>query len=94
MLIIGVTVKLSEVEDIGIKDYWVNFIIQSHDGQYSNKSIIKSICFHDELSIGDPVCQNGSRSKQFLQDVKSFMIEGVEIPRNVFLGKIDEKDNI
>jgi len=22
------------------------------------------------------------------------MIEGVEIPRNVFLGKIDEKDNI
>jgi len=32
MLIIGVTVKLSRVEDAGIKDYWMNFIIQSHDG--------------------------------------------------------------
>jgi len=46
------------------------------------------------LSIGDLVYQDGSRSKQFLQSIKSFMIEGVEIPRNILLGEIDKKDNI
>ena len=54
-LVISIVAKLGRVEDIEIKDYQINLIIQIHNGQDNSESIAKSICFYNELSIRDLV---------------------------------------
>jgi len=40
------------------------------------------------LCIGNPISENGSRSKCLLEEVESIITEGVELPRNVLPGEI------
>jgi len=39
------------------------------------------------LCIGNPISEDRNRDKYFLERVKSIMTEGVELPRNIFLGE-------
>ena len=58
-----------------------------------NKSIVQSISFYNELSIRNPMSEDRSGGKYFLERVKSIMIGGVKLPRNVFLDEAYQWNN-
>ena len=72
-LVIGIIVELGEIEGIEIKGYQINFIIWDHDKQNDSESIVRNVCFYNELSIRDLVEENHDRSKYFFQSVKDFI---------------------
>ena len=61
----------------------MNFIFLINNGKDCSKSIVQSISFHDELSIGNPISENRSRGKCFLERIESIMTGGVKILKNV-----------
>jgi len=65
----------------------MNFIIFIKNGEDCSKSIVQSISFYDELSIGNPMSKNRSGGKCLLERVESIMTGEVELPRNVLLSK-------
>ena len=73
----------------------MNFIIFINNREDCSKSIVRGIGFHNELSIGNPMSENRSRGKYFLERVESILTRGVELPRNVLLGKAYQwNDNV
>ena len=73
----------------------MNFIFLINNGKDHSKSIVQSISFHDELSIGNPISENRSRGKCFLERIESIMTGGVKILRNVLPGETCQwNDNI
>ena len=73
----------------------MNFIFFINNGKDCSKNIIQSISFHNELSIGNLVSEDGSRSKYLLERVEIIMTGRVELPRNVLPGKAYQwNDNV
>ena len=73
----------------------MNFIIFVNNGEDCSKSIVQGIGFYNELSIGNPMSENRSRGKCFLERVESILTGGVELPRNVLLGEVCQwNDNV
>ena len=66
----------------------MNFIFFINNGKDYNKSIVQSISFHDELSIGNPISKNRSRDEYLLERVESITIRGVKLLGNVLSGKV------
>jgi len=73
---------------VRVESSWMNFVLFIHNRKNCSKSIVSSISFHDELSIRDPMYENESQSKCFLEEVKSISIEGIKLPENVLLGNV------
>jgi len=71
----------------------MNFIFLVNNGKDCNKSIVQSISFQNELSIGNPMSENKSRDKCFLERIESILIGRVELPRNVLLGEACQWNN-
>ena len=82
-LIMCIIVQLCHSESAGVKGNWMNFIFFVNNGKDCSESIVQSISFNDELSIRNPMSENGSRDKCFLERIESIMTEGVELLRNV-----------
>ena len=73
----------------------MNFIIFVNNGENCSESIVRGISFHNELSIGNPMSENRSRGKCFLEKVESILTGGVELSRNVLLGEVCQwNDNV
>lgn len=92
-LVIDIIIQLHRDKSPGVKDNWVNFIIFIHNGKDGNKNIIRNICFHNELSIGDLVGKDEHRDKCFLKEVKSIMAEVVKLLEDILLDKMDQQDD-
>ena len=86
-LVMCIIVQLRCSESARVKGNWVNFIIFVNNGEDCSKSIVRGIGFHNELSIGNPMSEDRSRGKCFLERVESILTGGVELPRNVLLGE-------
>ena len=65
----------------------MNFIFFINNRKDCSKSIVQSISFHYELSIGNSISENRSGGKYLLERVESITTGGVKLPRNVLLGK-------
>jgi len=73
----------------------MNFIIFVNNRENCSKSIVQSIGFYDELSIGNLMSENRCRGKCFLERVESILTGEVKLPRNVLLGEACQwNDNI
>ena len=73
----------------------MNFIIFINNEENCSKSIVQSISFHNELSIGNLISEDRDRDECLFERVKSIMTEGVKLPRNVLPGKVcQQNDNI
>jgi len=73
----------------------MNFIIFINNGEDCSKSIVWSISFHNELSIGDPMSEDRSKDKCLFERVESIMTGEVKLPKNVLLDKACQwNDNI
>ena len=73
----------------------MNFIIFINNGEDCSESIVQGISFHNELSIGNPMSKDRSRSKCFLERVESILTGGVKLLRNVLLGETCQwNDNV
>jgi len=73
----------------------MNFIFFINNGKDCSKSIVQSISFYNELSIGNPMSEDGGRGECFLERIESIMTRGVELLRNVLLGEACQwNDNI
>jgi len=70
-LVMYVIVQLHHGESTGVKSHWMNFIFFVNNGKYCSESIVQSISFHDELSIGNPMSENGSRGECLLERIES-----------------------
>ena len=70
-LVMCVVVQLRCSKSARVKDNWMNFIIFVNNGENCNKSIVWSIGFHNELSIGNPMSENRYRGKSFLRELKA-----------------------
>ena len=86
-LVMYVVIQLCYSESARVKGNWMNFIIFINNGEDCSKSIVRSIIFHNELSIGNPMSEDRCGGKYFLERVESILTEGVELPRNVLPGK-------
>ena len=65
----------------------MNFIIFINNQEDYRESIVQSIGFHDELSIGNPMSEDRCRSKYFFKKVESISTGRVKLPKNVLLGE-------
>ena len=70
-LVMCVVVQLCYSKSVRVKSNWVNFIIFVNNGENCSESIVQSISFHNELSIGNPMSKDRSRGKCFLERVES-----------------------
>ena len=57
-LVMCVVVQLRRSESARVKGNWVNFIIFINNGENCSESIVRSISFHNELSIGNPMSED------------------------------------
>ena len=92
-LVICVVVQLHHGESVGVKGNWIDFIFFIHNGKNYNKGIVQSISFHDELSIGNPVSENGSRGECLLERVESIIAERIKLPGNVLPNEVCQWNN-
>ena len=94
-LVIYVVVQLCHSESVRVKGNWMNFIIFINNGEDCSESIVQSISFHDKLSIRNPMSENQSEGKCFLERVESILTGEVKLPRNVLLSETCQwNDNI
>ena len=94
-LVICVVVQLRCSKSVRVKDNWVNFIIFVNNRENCSESIVRGIGLHNELSIRNPMSENRSRSKCFLERVESILTEGVKLPRNILSGEACQwNDNV
>jgi len=94
-LIMHVVVQLYCSESVGVKSHQMNFIFFINNGKDCSESIVQSISFHNELSIGNPMSEDRGRSECFLEIIESIMTGGVKLPRNVLLGEVYQwNDNV
>jgi len=78
-----------------VKSNRINFIIFVNNGEDCSESIVQGISFHDELSIRNPISEDRSGGKCFLEIVESILTGGVKLPRNVLLGEACQwNDNV
>ena len=66
----------------------INFIFV-HNRKNCSKSIVRDICFHNELSIRDLVYKNRCKSKCLLEGVESITAGIIELQEDFFLGKVN-----
>jgi len=59
-LVMYVVVQLCCSKSARVKSNWVNFIIFINNGEDCSKSIVRSISFHNELSIGNTMSKDRS----------------------------------
>jgi len=83
-----IVVQLHCGESIGVEDYQMNFIFFVNNGKDCNKNIVRSISFHDELSIGNPMSENKGGDECLLEKIESITTEGVELSRDILLDEI------
>ena len=94
-LVMCVVVQLRRSESARVKGNWMNFIIFINNGEDCSESIVQGIGFHNELSIGNPMSNDRSRGKCFLERVESILTGEVKLPRNVLLSETCQwNDNI
>ena len=94
-LVMCVVVQLRRSESARVKGNWMNFIIFINNGEDCSESIVRDISFHNELSIGNPMSEDRSRGKCFLERVESILTGGAELPRNVLPGEACQwNDNV
>jgi len=92
-LVIYIIVQLHCSKSIGVKGHWMNFIFFVNNRKDYSESIVQSISFHNELSIVNPISENGSRGKCLLERIESITTGGVKLLRNVLLGKACQWNN-
>ena len=66
-----------------VKSDWMDFIFFINNRKNCSESIVQSIGFHNELSIGNPMSEDRSGDECFLERIESIMIRGVKIPWSV-----------
>ena len=94
-LVMCVVVQLRRSESARVKGNWMNFIIFINNGEDCSESIVRDISFHNELSIGNPMSEDRSRGKCFLERVESILTGGAELPRNILPGEACQwNDNV
>jgi len=71
----------------------MNFIIFVNNGKDCSESIVQDISFHDKLSIRNPMSEDRSGDKCFLERVESILTGKVKLPRNVLLGEVCQWNN-
>jgi len=80
---------------VGVKSNQMSFIIFVNNGENCSESIVRSISFHDELSIENPMSENGSRSKCLFERVENITTRGVKLPGNVLSDEVCQwNDNV
>ena len=83
-----IIVQLYCGKSAGVKGHQMNFIFFVNNRKNCSKSIVQSISFHNELSIGNLMSKDRGRYKCLLERIESITTEGVKLPRNVLLDKI------
>jgi len=63
----------------------MDFIFFINNRKNYSESIVQSISFYNELSIGNSMSENRNRGEYLLERVESIMTEKVKIPGNVLL---------
>ena len=92
-LVMCVILQLHCSKSVGVKGDWMDFIFFIYNGKNYGKNIVQSISFHNELSIGNPMSENGSGGKCFLESVESITTGGVRLPENVLPGEACQWNN-
>ena len=87
-LAMHVVVQLCYSESARVKSHQMNFIFFVNNGKDCSKSIVQSISFHNELSIGNLMSKDEGKCECFLEIIESIMTGGVKLPRNVLPGKM------
>ena len=87
-LVMCVVIQFCCSKSVGVKSNQMNFIIFVNNGKDCIESIVQSISFYDELSIGNPISENRCGDKCFLERVESISTGGVELLRDVLLGEV------
>jgi hypothetical protein len=79
-LIVDVVIEFRSGKSPGVKSNWVYFtVVQRHEGENGRKSIVGGVCFHYELGVRNPMCEDRSCGESLLEWVKG---------RLTILGKI------
>ena len=84
-LIIYVIVQLHHGKSARVKGNWMDFIFFINNRKNYSESIVQSISFYNELSIGNSMSENRNRGEYLLERVESITTEKVKIPGNVLL---------
>ena len=61
----------------------MDFIFFINNGKNCSESIVQNISFHDELSIGNLMSEDGSGGEYLLERIENITIGGVKLLRDV-----------
>ena len=87
-LIMCIIIQLHHGKSVGVKDNWMNFIFFVNNRKNCSECIVQSISFYNELSLRNPMSEDGSRGKCLFKRVESITTEEVELPRDILLCEI------
>jgi len=94
-LVMCVVVQLCYGKSVGVKSNQMNFIIFINNREDCSESIVRSISFHDELSIKDSISEDRGGDECLLERVESITTGGVKLPGNVLPGEVCQwNDNV
>jgi len=88
-----VIVQLYCGKSAGVKGNWMDFIFFINNGKNCSESIVQSIGFYKELSIGNLMSENRSRDECLLERVESIITGEVKLLGNVLLGEACQWDD-
>jgi hypothetical protein len=78
-LIVDVIVEFRSSESLGVKGDRMNFpIVRRDEGEDGHKGIVGSICFHYELGVRDPMCEDWSSGESLLECVEGCLTISVK----------------
>ena len=86
-LVMCVIIQLYCSESAEVKSNQMNFIFFVNNRKNCSESIVQSISFHDELSVGNPMSEDRNKGKCFLEKVESISTGEVKLLRSVLLGE-------
>ena len=69
---------------MGMESNRMEFTIWIIHGKNGSESVIRSVGFHDQRLVGNPVCEDWSRSEHFLEKFESGVAFRGEVPCSTF----------
>ena len=87
-------VEFGQGEGVGVESNGVDFIVHwGNCGEDGGEGIVQCICFDNEQSAQNPMCQYWCSGEGLLQHVESRAASVGELPSRAFAGDAGEQDS-
>lgn len=89
--VVGIVVQFGGSERAGVEGDRMDFGVRYNDRKDSCNCVIRSVCFENERSTGNEVCEDRSGDESLFERIEGFKTFFVEVPFDGFSGEADKR---